>query len=249
MRRYILALLGLITITALLIPATAQAGTVSTANPQAAEAAGAQTAVSSAASDLHGLSWGTVQHVTPAVARAGTPAPASSRPGVSSISHVRLAPAQCAALRRSLHDRSANCTATATFHLSATPGATVGRAASNTYWEGYGHICGGAVGGPCKSWWVDLHFAFTTAPAGTQEWVNGFNRSTWCTAGGTNITWCGYTGNGTDNLVIGDNFSSGGWFRFYAQLQPDGEPEGFSWVSWANTDYTFCVRHGTSCYG
>ncbi len=62
--------------------------------------------------------------------------------------------------------------------------------------------------------------------------------SKWRTAGGTDITWCGYTGNGTRQLSIGANFGNGGWVRFDVFLANDGATYYWTWqqtkVSWAN---------------
>jgi hypothetical protein len=121
---------------------------------------------------------------------------------------------------------------------------TVSSAAS-TYYSGYGEVCGGTTAGSCQSWWVDLHFGVTAS--GNQAWVNGFT-SAWCTAGGTNITWCGYTGNGTSFLSIGANFGNGGWVRLY--VQPNGGGGAFfsdGWVSWANYG-GWCEEPNSECY-
>jgi hypothetical protein len=120
-------------------------------------------------------------------------------------------------------------------------------AATGQFYSGYGEVCGGTPGGACKSWWVDLHVGFTVS--GPQAWVNGFTQS-WCTAGGTNITWCGYTGNGTANLSIGANFGNGGWVRLY--IMPDNlGNDGFiwthNWVQWANYG-GWCISANSYCY-
>lgn len=119
---------------------------------------------------------------------------------------------------------------------------------STAFYKGYGTVCGGTASGDCQSWWVDLHFGFTLSSGG-QAWVNGFT-SAWCTAGGTNITWCGYTGNGTDHLSIGANFGNGGWVRLDVELRNVGAI-AWTWdqtkVSWANWG-GWCIKENSACY-
>jgi hypothetical protein len=156
------------------------------------------------------------------------------RPGASRA--ITLSPAACRAIRRSEHRPDASCAAQVKFTLKK-----VAHPDASTYWEGYGTVCGGTFGAACSGWWVDLHFDFTTS--GSQAWENGFSSKS-CTEGGTNITWCSYTGNGTDLLSMGANFGNGGWVRFDVE---DGTPAGPSFVSWANSG-TWCAGVGDACY-
>lgn len=201
--------------------------------------------------------------LAPAAAQAGTAPGGSPRPAaVPTMSRQFTLPASaCAALRRDLHNERANCSATERLRLvrirpTATRHLRVGTAAG-TYYEGYGTICGGAVGGPCKSWWVSLHFGFTVE--GAQAWVNNFNQATWCTAGGTNIVSCIPSGNGSSVLVIEAHFGSGGAGYFAIGVFPGsgaglyqlaGGDGSYSWYapSWANKGGG-CVLLGTGCYG
>ena len=124
---------------------------------------------------------------------------------------------------------------------------SVSAASSATYWEGWASECGGTPGSSCKSWWVDLHVAFTASA--TQAWVNGFS-SAWCTAGGTNITGCSYAGNGTNELAIAAYFSSGGYLIMYVYRSGTG---GIGTVyalgtpTWGN-HAVGCIGEGNSCY-
>jgi hypothetical protein len=155
------------------------------------------------------------------------------RPGASRA--IKLSPAACRAIRRSEHSASASCAAQEKFKLTAV------HTDAGTYYEGYGTVCGGNPGAACSAWWVDLHVQFTAS--GSQAWVNGFSDS-WCTKGGTTISWCGYTGNGTDLLSMGANFGNGGWVRLDVA---DGTGWYPDFVSWANSG-SWCVGVGSACY-
>jgi hypothetical protein len=165
------------------------------------------------------------------------------------ISHWSiLAPAQCRALRQSLHNKTASCSVVESFTIR--PVRTIGTVsaagadASTVYWEGYGNACGGTPGDACESWWVDIHFAFTTSA--TQAWENSLS----CTEGGTNITWCSDTGNGTSFLSMGANFDPDG--TGYIRMQVDVGADifyGQVGPGWANSSPTgWCWDPGDECY-
>jgi hypothetical protein len=174
---------------------------------------------------------------------AGTdPAAAMNARASASISRAITLPAgACAKLRHSRHDSSITCEGHMTIRVTRVNRVHhSGSLTASTYWKGYATACGGAFGGPCRSWWVDIHAAFTTS--GTQTW----NNSSACTAGGTNLTGCGFHNNGTGGYFVEADFSSGGWLMF---IVPDGA--GYSAyqaaVSWANLG-GFCSRPGNGCY-
>jgi hypothetical protein len=136
---------------------------------------------------------------------------------------VTLSPAQCAALRRSLHRAAANCTVIETLHLTARPGraSTVQKAvglrvassSSDIYLNGFLQACAALTsGGSCNTsnWWVDDWFAATYS--GSQVWNNGTPH---CTSNHTNVTWCSYVGNGTSVLQEGFNFGNNGYARLH----------------------------------
>jgi hypothetical protein len=131
-----------------------------------------------------------------------------------------------------------------TTHVMSTSAPT----AQTAFWKGYGTVCGGTTSGDCQSWRVALHFEFTLTNT-PQAFVNQFS-SKWCTASGTTITWCGYTGNGTDKLSIGANFGNGGWVRFTVWVIDTGIYY-WTWnqtkVSWANWG-AWCVKEDNGCY-
>lgn len=184
---------------------------------------------------------------------------------------IALPASACAALRHSLHSKSASCAAQERFRLVRlrhAPGGTgrtpVSSAAAN-YYEGYGSVCGGSFGGPCQSWWVDLHVAFTVS--GSQAWVNAWSPGN-CTQGGTTITWCSYTGNGTSVLSMGANFGANGYVRYdvfanhancngmvlplgcSSLFYPWDGTWGADFSSWANSsNSSWCNAPSSGCYG
>ncbi|MGH3156217.1 MAG: hypothetical protein ACRDNF_06545 [Streptosporangiaceae bacterium] len=183
--------------------------------------------------------------LAPAAAQASTSGHARAGMVTTSVKTVarklELGGKTCAALRHDLRNPSASCAGHETMHLTANRPAGAGPD-SSTFYKGYAEICGGTPGGPCKSWWVDLHVQFTTS--GDQAWVNGFS-SSWCTAGGTPLDSCGYSGNGTDLLIMGATFDGG--YNFDWVVTNGAEQPGFVYPNWANTG-NFCVAPSNGCY-
>lgn len=206
---------------------------------------------------LLGLITATTMMLVPAAAQAAAVAHGSSGPAAvhTMDRNFTLSAPACDALRRSLHGKLANCSAQERFRVvRARPAAghSPSATAAGNYYQGYGTVCGGAPGGACQSWWVDLHFAFTVS--GQQAWDNG----SWCQAGGTNITWCGHTGNGSNLLSIGANFdpAGSGYVRlniFPGQfligdiILPDGDGTyETGWNSWVNSG-GWCLLPAGNC--
>jgi hypothetical protein len=120
-----------------------------------------------------------------------------------------------------------------------------GSAAATTFYKGYGTVCGGTPGGPCQSWWVDLHMQFTIDPSTQQTWDNGSS----CTVGGTNLTHCRIYGNGTNQYLLEATYSTNGFFDFQVAWGPYGPGWIFSAPGWANPSPGWCVQPGNGCYG
>jgi hypothetical protein len=183
--------------------------------------------------------------LVPAAAQASATGQAQAGRVTASVTTVvrefGLGGRSCAALRRALGNPSASCTGEETIHLTARQAGVAPD--SGTYFEGYAGLCGGTPGGPCESWWVELHVQFTTS--GSQAWVNGFS-SSWCSAGGTPLTGCSYGGNGTSSLVMGATFTTNGYF-YWVVSDGDGWIPTFEYPNWANTG-GWCVGEGSACY-
>lgn len=132
---------------------------------------------------------------------------ASARSPIKPMSESRritLTPAQCAAVRRTGHNKKTTCTAT------ESKGIRLLAATANTYYfQGWLQTCAIVESnGACDphNWWVKDTFYFTDAP-GTGVWSNG---SPYCQWGGTTVSWCSYTNNGQNPMVEGYNFGPGG---------------------------------------
>jgi hypothetical protein len=154
---------------------------------------------------------------------------------------------ECAALRQSEHNESASCAGHEIFAISSTPGTPsrtatpAASAASSTYYKGWGVLCGGTPGGPCKSWWVDLHMAFTTS--GGRTWDNGST----CSTGGTPLTGCAYYGNGTSKYELQASFSTTGFFRWWVINGDEAGDSYFTEPAWANFS-SECIKVNNGCY-
>ena len=162
-----------------------------------------------------------------AVSHDAAPGRAAAAPASSGAqrwaARVTLSPAQCAALRRSLHQAAANCTVIETLHLAARParpsavqkavGLRVASADSDIYLNGYLQACAALTSGnscDTSKWWVDDYFAATYS--GSQVWNNGTPH---CDSNHTNVTWCSYVDNGTSVLQEGFNFGTNGYARMH----------------------------------
>jgi hypothetical protein len=187
-----------------------------------------------------------VQASTPPTASAATGHQANAGPGMltfptSGTSHIRtthitLPPAQCTALRRSMHNRAGSCSVVETLHLTAVSRPTLGErgvsANPTSYWYGYLRACAdpytsGPYAGYCNTndWWAQEYFNVTTNGVGA--WDNGIPS---CSADHTNITWCGYTNNGQNPMSVGFNFGNGGWARAYIYADGVEQGDGASWA-------------------
>jgi hypothetical protein len=175
--------------------------------------------------------------------------PSSHTPAAAAVRHVissrpvTLSAKQCAALRKAERGKSVSCLAHEVVHLTAQRRAAgPDAAAASTFYKGYAVACGGAKGGPCESWRAELHVQFTTS--GGDAWVNGYDSSTWCTTSGTPEAGCGYANNGTDDLIIENDFGTTGVLDWFVT---NGADVSVTASSWANSG-AFCVEPNNGCY-
>lgn len=176
-----------------------------------------------AAAQASVLSGSSAHAVSHRAAPGRAPAAPASSGAQRWAGRVTLSPAQCAALRRSLHHAAANCTVIETLHLAARPGraSTVQKAVglrvaspdSDIYLNGYLQACAALTSGnscDTSKWWVDDYFAATYS--GSQVWNNGTPH---CASNHTNVTWFSYVDNGTSVLQEGFNFGTNGYARMH----------------------------------
>jgi hypothetical protein len=167
---------------------------------------------------LLGLMTAASMAVVPATQASAAPAAAAHHSTITRTYFFRthLPPAQCLALRRSVHNTKANCSPASALHLKL-----VRTDAGDSYGIGWLESCAEFINkqAACSTnaWWVKDTFGVTVN--GTDAWNNVHT----CTSNGTTWTWCGDADNGTGHLSEGFNYGGSSGTSDYARITINGQ--------------------------
>lgn len=154
--------------------------------------------------------------VVPATQASAAPAAHHSAITRTYFFRTNLPPAQCRALRRSVHNTKASCSPASALHLKL-----VRTDATDSYGIGWLESCAEFInnqaGCNTKVWWVKDEFGVTVN--GTDAWNNVHT----CTSNHTSWTWCGDADNGTTHLSEGFNYGGSSGTSDYARITINGQ--------------------------